>query len=82
VTDEALGRGTPRDPALDRTGGPAGNARLTAWIGLTLLVLIAAERVTLADVRGPIDLARHRGSPPRPGGLVKTGSTGWRVLRY
>lgn len=82
VTDEALGRGTPRDPALDPTGGPAGNARPTAWIGLTLLVLITAERVTLTDVRGPIDLARHRGSPPRPGGLVKTGSTRWRVLRY
>jgi hypothetical protein len=66
VTDEALGRGTPRDPALDQTGGPAGNARLNAGIGLTLLVLITAQRDTFADVRGPIDLARHRRSLPVP----------------
>ena len=33
-----------------RTGGPAGNARLTAWTGLVLLVLFLVEGVTLLSL--------------------------------
>jgi hypothetical protein len=51
---EATGRETRPDPALPRTGGPAGNARLTAWTGAVLLVLFAVEGITLLDVRGYI----------------------------
>lgn len=57
VLDEAVGRGRRHDPVVGGTGGPAGNARLTAWVGLLLVVLIAAELVTLLDVTSLID--RH-----------------------
>jgi hypothetical protein len=40
VLNTARGRRRRRDAALPRTGSPAGNARLTAWLGLTLLVLL------------------------------------------
>lgn len=36
------------------TGGPAGNARLTAWTGAVLFLLLAVEGVTVLDVRGLI----------------------------
>ena len=52
--DEATGLGRREDPVLPVTGGPAGNARLTAWTGVVLLVLSLAELVTLLDVRGLI----------------------------
>ena len=52
--DEAVGRRRRHDPVLPRTGGPAGNATLTAWTGLLLLVLFLAEMVTLLDVHGLI----------------------------
>ena len=42
------------DHMLPRTGGPAGNAALTAWTGLTLLVLSVAELLTLFNVTGLI----------------------------
>jgi hypothetical protein len=50
----ATGRRHRDDPLEPRTGGPAGNARLTAWTGLLLLVLSLAELVTLLDVGGLI----------------------------
>ena len=42
VTDvlaTALGQQHRDDPVRPRTGGPAGNAQFTAWLGLLLLVL-------------------------------------------
>jgi hypothetical protein len=54
VVAEAVGRGRRHDPVLPTSGGPAGNARLTAWAGLLLLVVICAELVTLLDVTGLI----------------------------
>jgi hypothetical protein len=82
VADEALGREHRHDPVLGRNGGPAGNARLTAWTGLTLLGLIAAELVTLLDVRGLIDWHVVIGVLLVPVALLKTATTGWRFLRY
>lgn len=78
----ALGRERRADPVLARTGGPAGNARLTAWTGLLLLVLFVAEMVTLLDVHGLISWHLALGVLLVPPALLKTGSTGWRIARY
>lgn len=78
----ALGRGHRDDPVGERTGGPAGNARLTAWLGLLLLVLFLAELVTLLDVRGLVTWHVAIGVLLVPPTLAKTASTGWRVVRY
>jgi hypothetical protein len=82
VVDEALGGRRRRDPVLEGSGGPAGNARLTAWTGLVLLVLIVAELVTLLDVHGLLRWHVVIGVLLIPVALLKTASTGWRILRY
>jgi len=82
VADEATGRGHRTDPVLAGSGGPAGNARLTAWTGLVLLALLLAELVTLLDVRGLISWHVAIGVLLVPFALVKTATTGWRILRY
>ena len=79
---EAAGRSHRRDAVLPRTGGPAGNARLTAWTGAILFVLFVAEVVTLLDVRGLIDWHVALGVLLVPPALLKTATTGWRLLRY
>ena len=80
--NEAIGRRHREDPVLPGTGGPAGNARLTAWTGLLLLALFIAEVVTLLDIRGLISWHIVIGVLLVPPALLKTGSTGWRILRY
>jgi hypothetical protein len=82
VVDEAVGRRHRRDPVVAGAGGPAGNARLTSWVGLLLLLLIAAELVTLLDVSGLIDWHVGIGLALTAFALLKTASTGWRILRY
>ncbi len=86
VVDEtvgtALGREHRPDPVLPGTGGPAGNARLTAWAGLVLLVLFVAELVTLLDIHGLIGWHLAIGVILIPPALLKTATTGWRILRY
>jgi hypothetical protein len=86
ITNEAIAEATGHnhraEPAPDGTGGPAGNARLTAWTGLLLLVLFAAELVTLLDVRTMITWHLAIGALLLPPALLKTASTGWRILRY
>src|SRR3954462_12767866 len=82
VVDEATGRGHRTDPVLAGSGGPAGNARLTAWTGLVLLLLLVAELVTLLDVRGLISWHLVIGVLLVPFALLKTATTGWRILRY
>ena len=79
---EATGRAARPDPRKPRTGGPAGNARLTAWTGVVLLVLLAVEGVTLIDVRGLITWHIVVGSLLLPPALLKTATTGWRMVRY
>lgn len=78
----ALGQERRADPVLARTGGPAGNARLTAWTGVILLGLFGAETVTLLDVHGLITWHVALGVLLVPPALLKTGTTGWRILRY
>lgn len=79
---EAIGQTSRQNPVAPRTGGPAGNARLTAWTGLLLLVLSLAELVTLLDVRGYLSWHIFIGTLLLPPALLKTGSTGWRIARY
>jgi hypothetical protein len=80
--ESALGRGHRDDPVAPHTGGPAGNARLTAWTGLVLLLLALAELVTLINVSGLISWHIVLGTLLIPPALLKTGSTGWRIARY
>jgi hypothetical protein len=82
VLDEALGRTRRTDPVLPGGGGPAGNARLTAWTGVLLLVLFVAELVTLIDVRQLISWHLVIGTLLIPPALLKTGTTGWRIVGY
>jgi len=82
VVAEATGREARHDPVLPGTGGPAGNAVLTAWTGIVLLVLGVAELLTLFDVRGLISWHVAVGALLVPPALLKTGSTGWRLARY
>lgn len=82
VVAEAVGRARRSDPVLPRTGGPAGNAALTAWTALVLLVGSVAELLTLFDVGGLISWHVAIGALLVPPALLKVGSTGWRMLRY
>lgn len=82
TVDEALGRERRVDPVVAPTGGPAGNALLTAWTALVLLVGSVAELLTLFDVNGLISWHVAIGALLVPAALMKTGSTGWRILRY
>jgi hypothetical protein len=79
---EAVGRDRRTDPVLARTGGPAGNALLTAWTALVLLVGSIAELLTLVDVGGLISWHVAIGALLIPPALMKTATTGWRMLRY
>jgi len=79
---EAAGRDQRHDPVLPQTGGPAGNARLTAWTGVLLLVFGVAELITLIDVRGLISWHLFIGALLVPVALLKMGTTTWRFGRY
>ncbi len=79
---EAVGHHRRRDVVLPSTGGPAGNAVLTAWTGLVLLVLAVGELLTLIDVRGLISWHVALGALLIPPALLKTATTGWRMTRY
>ena len=79
---EATGRSDRPDPRKARTGGPAGNARLTAWTGMVLLALLAVEGITLIDVRGLITWHIVVGALLVPPAVLKTATTGWRMIRY
>lgn len=77
-----IGRADPHDPVLARTGGPAGNARLTSWLGLFLLVAFAIEGVTLLGMHQLISVHIVVGALVVPPVLLKTATTGWRAARY
>jgi hypothetical protein len=79
---EAMGRERRHDPVLPHTGGPAGNALLTTWTALLLLVGSVAELLTLIDLRGLISWHIAIGALLVPPAVMKTASTGWRMARY
>ncbi len=82
VVDTALGRSHRADPVRPRHGGPAGNARLTAWLGLALLVLFGAEGITLIAVGQLMTWHVLIGGLLVALALAKTATTGWRIARY
>lgn len=82
VLAAAAGRQQRQDAALPRTGGPAGNAQLTAWLGLALLVLFLAELSTLINITGLLTWHIVLGVVLIPPALAKTATTSWRILRY
>jgi hypothetical protein len=82
VIAEAVGHSHRDDAVLPRTGGPAGNAVLTAWTGLVLLGLSLAELVTLLSVHRLIGWHIVIGTLLVPPALLKTASVGWRIVGY
>jgi hypothetical protein len=78
----ALGKEHRADPATGRTGGPAGNARLTAWLGLVLLLVFLVECATLLRLGQLISVHIILGVVLVALVLAKTVTTGWRIARY
>lgn len=66
----------------ERTGGTAGNERLTAMTGAALLVLFAAEGVTILSVRGLLTLHFFIGMLLAGPVLLKISATCYRFARY
>lgn len=62
--------------------GPAGNARLTAATGVMLLVLLAAEGMTLVALGSLLSAHVFIGMLLIPPIALKLGSTGYRFARY
>jgi hypothetical protein len=63
-------------------GGTEGNARLTATTAVVLLVLLAAEGLTIPFVQQQLTLHIFLGLLLIPPVLLKLASTGWRFARY
>ena len=82
VVASASGSELRDDPVEPRTGGPAGNARLTAWAGLLLLVGFLAEMFTLVSLQSMLSAHILIGAVLIPLVILKTATTGWRILRY
>jgi len=66
----------------DATGGAEGNERLTAMTGAVLLLLLAAEGVTILLKRELLTLHFFIGMLLAGPVLLKLGSTGYRFVRY
>ena len=79
---EATGQQHRDDPVLPATGGPAGNAKLTAWTGLLLLVLFLVEVGTVVDLGRFLNWHVVVGVVLVPLTLLKMATTGWRMLGY
>lgn len=82
VVTTAMGAAHREDPVAPHTGGPAGNARLTAWAGLFLLVAFLVECFTLLSLNAMINIHILLGAFLIPLVLLKTATTGWRIVRY
>lgn len=82
VLDEAIGGRHHDDPTRPGTGGPAGNARLTAWTGLVMLLLVLAQLATLLDLTGLLSWHVAIGTVLLVLAVVKIASIGWRFGRY
>jgi hypothetical protein len=75
-----VGRGSHEGPGRDR--GVEANARLTATTGLLLLIMLAAEGVTLVSIHGLISWHIAIGLALIPPVTLKLGSTMWRFAHY
>ena len=65
-----------------RTGGPAGNERLTSTVGLVLIGLLAAEAVTAIDLSDLLSTHLFLGLFLLGPVALKLATTGWRFARY
>jgi hypothetical protein len=65
-----------------RAGGVAGNEILTSAAAVVLVVLLAAEAVTIVDIRGLLTAHMFIGLVLIPPAALKLGSTGYRAARY
>jgi hypothetical protein len=65
-----------------RTGGVAGNARLTGAVAVALLILLAAEGVTIPFIGQLLGPHMFIGLLLVPPVALKMGSTGYRFVRY
>jgi len=65
-----------------RGAGPPGNERLTAAVGLVLLVLLTAETLTTLSARSLLPVHLFLGLLLLPPVALKLASTGWRFVRY
>ncbi len=70
------------EPAGDRSRGVEANSRLTGTVAAVLLVLLAAEGVTVLRVRALLTPHVFIGMLLVPPVLLKIGSTGYRFVRY
>jgi hypothetical protein len=82
VVASASGAELREDPVEPGTGGPAGNARLTAWVGLLLLIGFIAECFTLLSLHSMLNAHLLIGGLLIPLVVLKTATTGWRIARY
>jgi len=71
--------GSPGGPPL---GGPEGNARTTGLTAAVLLVLLAAEGLTLLQLHTLVTPHVVIGMVLVPFVLLKVGTTGYRMVRY
>ena len=78
----ASGQAHREDPVAPRTGGPAGNARLTAWLGILLLAAFAVELFTLVSLQQLVSVHIFVGTLLVPLALLKTATTTWRMIGY
>jgi hypothetical protein len=76
----SLGGATRRE--APRTGGVAGNARLTGAVAVALLVLLAAEGVTIPFIGQLLGPHMFIGLLLIPPVALKLASTGYRFARY
>jgi hypothetical protein len=65
-----------------RSGGIRGNELLTSAIAVVLIALLAAEGVTILQLRGLVDEHMFIGLVLMPPVLLKLASTGYRFVRY
>ncbi len=76
------GQVRPDPRQVSSEGGVESNARLTASTAAILLVLLAAEGVTILKVHALLTAHVFLGMLLIPPVLLKMGSTGWRFVRY
>jgi hypothetical protein len=74
--------GTPSPPPVPGGGGVDGNERLTAATAVALILLLAAEGVTILFLRPLFSVHVFVGMLLIPPVALKLGSTGWRFFRY
>ena len=78
----AAALGSARGRLATRTGGVAGNARLTGAVAVALLVLLAAEGATIPFIGQLLGPHLFIGLMLVPPVALKLGSVGWRFVRY